>query len=237
MPINGQKPALIFDAFARFSHQEPLVIGWPRVALNPERRTHLEHLAANLGYLGRAESWVEAAVIEWDGLDANALPSKKGGNIDGGTGSSDASRSRLIPLYAPLSPEAYQETRERLIRGERERRRDDWTKKSKRTAKAVYDEMEDLLVTLPERLSGALAVETSDLHAIGWSDPPAMRRVLYSAPEPATSWRGRRQPRTLRERPDPTVARFVLAGRPRPRVEETLRIGEIIRLATMAKFG
>ncbi len=34
----------------------------------------------------------------------------------------------------------------------------------------------------------------------------------------------------------PEVARFVLAGRPRPRVEDTLRIAEVARLAAMSKF-
>ena len=67
MPINGKNPALVFDAFARFDPEEPLIVGWPNLALNPEQCAHLEHLATRLGYLGRSESWVEAAVIEWDG--------------------------------------------------------------------------------------------------------------------------------------------------------------------------
>jgi CRISPR-associated protein Csb2 len=58
MPINGNNPALVFDAFARFDPGEPLIVGWPSTALNPEQRAHLDHLAACLGYLGRAESWV-----------------------------------------------------------------------------------------------------------------------------------------------------------------------------------
>jgi CRISPR-associated protein Csb2 len=97
--------------------------------------------------------------------------------------------------------------------------------------------MKDFLATLPGRLAEALAVDTSDLQAVGWSDPPAARRVLYAAPELTTAWRGERLREIQRKQPDPTVARFVLAGRPRPRVEDTLRIAEIMRLAAMAKFG
>lgn len=230
MPINGKKPTLIFDAFARFDPQEPLIVGWPGVALRTEQNAHLEHLAARLGYLGRAESWVEADVIDWDGEGANARPLH---NTESNAGDTD----RLVPLYAPLAPSDYRQYREKLIAEERERRRAGWTKKTQPTDKAIEKDMKDFLATLPERLVCALAIDTSDLQAVGWSDPPAARRVLYAAPEPATAWRGERRQKVHRKQPHPKVARFVLAGRPRPRVEDTVKIAEIMRLAAMAKFG
>jgi CRISPR-associated protein Csb2 len=97
--------------------------------------------------------------------------------------------------------------------------------------------MRDFLATLPDRLAHALAVDTSDLQAVGWSDPPATKRVLYSVSEPTTMWRGPRRRQTEPKQLDPTVARFVLAGHPRPRAEDTVKIAEIMRLAAMAKFG
>jgi CRISPR-associated protein Csb2 len=227
------KTTLVFDAFARFDANKPLIVGWPGLSLSPEQRAHLDHLATRLGYLGRAESWVEAEVCEWSGDDANAKPHNHDG--EGNERASD-SRFRLVPFYAPLTPDAYRERHQQLIHDERERRRAGWTKKSKPTAKALDKDMKDILATLPERLASALAVDTSDLHAAGWSDPPACRRVLYAAPEPASVWCGPRQ-RTTRARPDPTVARFVLAGRPRPRIEDAVKIGELMRLAAMAQFG
>ena len=229
------KTTLVFDAFARFDPQEPLIVGWPGAALSGEPRAHLEHLAGRFGYLGRAESWVEAEVIDWDGKDANAQPLHDGDKA--GPSAADP-RPRLAPLYAPLSPGDYDERREHLIAEERARRRAGWTKKAQATDKAIEKDMEDFLATLPERLACALAVDTSDLHAVGWSHPPATRRVLYVAPEPATAWRGEHLRQATQKRPDPTtVARFVLAGRPRPRIEDTVRIAEIMRLAAMAKFG
>ena len=217
------KTKLVFDAFARFDPHEPLMVGWPGAALGSELRAHLEHLAARLGYLGRAESWVEAEVIDWDGEGANARP-LHGDRNNTGSNAGDTDH-RLTSLYAPLSPSDYRQCREKLIAEERARRHAGWT-------------MKDFLATLPERLACALAIDTSDLHAVGWSDPPAARRVLYAAPEPATAWRGERLRQATRKRPDPTtVACFVLAGRPRPRVEDTVRIAEIMRLAAMAKFG
>lgn len=227
------KTTLVFDAFARFDADEPLIVGWPDLLLSAEQRAHLDHLSARLGYLGRAESWVDAEVFEWGGDDANAKPRNHNGE---GKGRASDPEFRLVSLYAPLSPEAYRESRERLIRDERERRRAGWTKKGQPTDRALEKDMRDFLAALPERLALALAVDTSDLHAAGWSDPPACRRMLYTAPEPASVWRGPRR-RTRSTRPDPTVARFVLAGRPRPRIEDAVKIGELMRLAALAQFG
>lgn len=227
------KTTLVFDAFARFDANEPLIVGWPGLSLRPEQRVHLDHIAARLGYLGRAESWVDAEFFEWGGDDANAKPRNHNGERKGRASDPEF---RLVSLYAPLSPEAYRERRERLIRDERERRRAGWTKKGQPTDRALEKDMRDFLAALPERLALALAVDTSDLHAAGWSDPPACRRMLYTAPEPASVWRGPRR-RTRSTRPDPTVARFVLAGRPRPRIEDAVKIGELMRLAALAQFG
>src|SRR6266478_887764 len=84
----------------------PLIVGWPDIALSLEQWAHLEHLAARLGYLGRAESWIEATVIEWDGKNANARPLQTTDDRIGGTGSTESLDRRLVPPYAPLSPDA-----------------------------------------------------------------------------------------------------------------------------------
>jgi CRISPR-associated protein Csb2 len=230
---------LVFDSFARFDADEPLIVGWPGAALTPEQWAHLGHLAARLGYLGRAESWVEAkACDEWNGDDANARPINDGGEGIGLSAGSTTELS-LISLYAPLAPEAYRERRKHLIRNERESPRAGWTKKKQPKDKALDEDMSNFLAlaTLPERLAEALAVDTSKLHKAGWSDPPACKRVLYAAPEPASVWRGPRRHTTRARQDPPTVARFILAGRPRPRIEEAVKIGELMRLAALAQFG
>ena len=55
------------------------------------------------------------------------------------------------------------------------------------------------------------------------------RRAWLPAPT------GRRPTRTGRDLP--TVARFLLAGRPLPRIEDAVRIGELMRRAALAQFG
>jgi CRISPR-associated protein Csb2 len=85
---------------------------------------------------------------------------------------------------------------------------------------------------LPESLLDALSVETSDLRALGWSQPPAARKALYR--RPAEAFRPRRRPQP--ETPvTATTARYILIGKPLPRVEDTVRIGELFRRAVMSE--
>ncbi|MDE2906040.1 MAG: type I-U CRISPR-associated protein Csb2 [Acidobacteriota bacterium] len=94
--------------------------------------------------------------------------------------------------------------------------------------------------TLPERLVDALALDTADYQDRGWSRPPAAREIVYAraseaAPRVVARAAGRSAARA--EGDQPTVARFLLAGRPLPRIEDAVRIGELMRRAALAQFG
>jgi CRISPR-associated protein Csb2 len=57
---------------------------------------------------------------------------------------------------------------------------------------------------------------------------------------PKETWRSPRRRRRIPAKDNParfTVARFVLAGRPPPRIEDAVKIGELMRLAALAQFG
>ena len=41
----------------------------------------------------------------------------------------------------------------------------------------------------------------------------------------------------VRTNGSPTVARYLVAGRPRPRIEDAVKIGEVMRAAALSKFG
>jgi len=78
MPTDG-KPTLVFDAFIAVgggagARDAELVVGWPEVELEPAELQLLDNLLATTGYLGRAESWVAARRVEWQGEDANIRP-------------------------------------------------------------------------------------------------------------------------------------------------------------------
>ncbi len=203
---------LIYDAFLCLEPDAELVALWPAAELDPRLRALCAHLFERMGYLGRAESWVQARVLEaWKG-DLNARPRPPGGEAPPAT--------EPIGLNAPVAPAEWVSRRPELeaavnrLRGSKRRRAQ---------------------VALSERLSDAIAVDTSDWQAGGWSTPPPLRTVLYDRP-PLTP-----VPTVQRKRPLPSgppgreeVARYVLAGRPAPRIEDTLRIGELVRLALMA---
>ena len=92
-----------------------------------------------------------------------------------------------------------------------------------------------------QRLVEVASLDTADYQDRGWSRPPAAREVVYArAPDaaPGVVTRARdRNPTARAERELPTVARFLLAGRPLPRIEDAIRIGELMRRAALAQFG
>jgi len=227
------KTTLVFDAFARLPSGAEIVAAWPDVHL-PE---HLFALAGNLasaiGYLGRAESWVDCeARAEWNG-QPNCLPE--------GQDQGEAVDRQPIRLIAPRAAADYAAERDRLLAKFDKRERQKAIDKGKKqlTANALCAARKKAFGdTLPARLLDALALDTSDYQKHGWSRPPASREVIYFR-KPIGPL-----PRTFRmkvsAKDDPlrfTVARFVLAGRPRPRIEDAVKIGELMRLAALAQFG
>ena len=225
------KTTLVFDAFLRLPRGSTLVAAWPRVTLGPEAFAFAADLARAVGYLGRAESWTECeALAEWDG-QVNCRP------LDGSPAGDP------VRLLAPLTPAAYSTERQRILndvkrqilaeRAPTQRRIDAEVDKALRSKGRQAD-------TLPERLVDALALDTADYQDRGWSRPPAAREVVYArAPEaaPRTAARAARRFRASRTaRGLPTVARFLLAGRPLPRIEDAVRIGELLRRAALAQF-
>lgn len=200
------KTSLVFDAFTAVSRTDALGVAWPNVNLPNEQRTLLDDLLAVIGYLGRTESWVEARRMDV----APAANCKPGDNaIDTDTGEI---KGELVTLYAPLPLAEYQALRSRFLVDKKAQKR--------------------LGGTLPEALLDALSVDTNELRKLGWSQPPAARKVGYLRPLDAL----RPKPIIQRvEMPAVTAVTFILAGKPLPRVEDSLRIGELMRIAAMGQ--
>ena len=227
------KTTLVFDAFLRLPRRSTLVAAWPRVTLAPGAFALAADLARAVGYLGRAESWALCeALAEWDG-HVNCRP------LD------DSPHGDPLRLLAPRTPDGYAAERQRIMDDMKRQIRAAGARAP--TEPAIEKALDKALTskgrrahTLPERLLDALTLDTADYQDRGWSRPPAAREVVYArAPEatPSVVARapGRRPARTRRDLP--TVARFLLAGRPRPRVEDTIKIGELMRRAALAQFG
>ena len=239
MPIGAidkgrERTTLIFDAFVYVPDGAVMVVAWPDVALEPELFELASDLADALGYLGRAESWTECeALSSWNDTP-NCGPVEAGFSGD------------PMRLLAPHTPASYAAERKRLIGNLERQIREEASKpltereikgrisKRVRSSKSNAD-------TLPDRLVDALILDTADYQDRGWTHPPAAREVVYArasetVPRVVPTVKVQRS-RSRRGRDVPTVARFLLAGRPRPRVEDTVKLGELMRLAALSQFG
>jgi CRISPR-associated protein Csb2 len=200
------KTSLVFDAFTAIKRDDPMAVIWPTLELPEEQRNLLDELLSVMGYLGRAESWVEATRVP-QAPPANCMPGTVA--LDTSTGEF---KGELVTLYAPLPTAEYQSLRAGFLAD----------KKAQKTLKA----------TLPDNLLAALSVDTADLRKLGWSQPPAAQKVSYLRPVDAL------QPHYAVSKtgtPDATAISFILTGKPLPRVEDTLRIGELMRMAVMGQ--
>ena len=227
------KTTLVFDAFLRLPQGSSIVASWPRVTLETGPFAFAADLARAIGYLGRAESWTECeALAEWDGqVNCRLLDGSPAGDP--------------VRLLAARTPDAYSTERQRILN---DMKRQIQAKAERTPTQRKVDAKVDKVLrskgrqahTLPERLVDALALDTADYQDRGWSRPPAAREVVYArAPEaaPRTAARAARRFHASRTAGDlPTVARFLLAGRPLPRLEDAVRIGELLRRAALAQF-
>jgi len=222
MPVREgkkDKPVLIFDAFVRLDPDAELIVAWPDLELEAQERELLEHLLPRLGFLGRAESWVEASLTpDWSG-DINCRPSELSVDMESGEA------LEPVRLIAPTSASDYQAWRPTMIA---EHGLDQ--PKLKKAEK-------QLLATLPEQFFQAIQCETGDLQSAGWSSPPGARFITYQRPYGIF----RPQPRATRQKAKPpariTAARLVLWGKPQPRIEDAIRIGELCRIAVISRAG
>ena len=164
--------SLVFDAFAR-PGDGVLFAMWP-VLLGGDERDLLAALAARLGYLGRAESWVEATLVP------PGAPPPRGTACDpSAPGSQAPGRGwEQISLLAPVAADEYARWKGEQVAAALARPELQPAPGAKATA-ALRKRRERAVAGFPEDLWSCLVVTTSELQAAGWSQPPGSRRVLY----------------------------------------------------------
>jgi len=211
MPAKGDKRTLIFDAFVRVAADDPIVFAWPNLALSAHEELLLDMLLDAMVYFGRAESWVHAQRTEWHD-SFNCIPDAQ--DVDPGTG---MVVGEIVRILAPLPPARYAELRQEQLAGRK--------RPSKKLARS-----------LPIDWLDALSIDNADWQAAGWNRPPAAQWVSYRRPHdalPVVSPRVIATRQEHRTKDVATTARFAVYGKPLPRIEEAVRVGEIIRAATM----
>lgn len=221
MPVRSgraDKKVLIFDAFLRLQPDAPVVAVWPEVTLENVHQDLLAELLEKVGYLGRAESWVEARLLPEFSGPINCRPSELGVDPESGEA------FEPVRLVAPLPAGQYESLREETIQAH------------DLDAKKLKKKQKQILQTLPEGLIDAVRLDSSEIQGAGWSAPPAGQFVTYQRPygcfmpQPK-----RRRPRRVRPPEQITTVRLALSGKPLPRIEDAVRIGELVRRAAMSK--
>lgn len=219
-----KKPTLVFDAFVSVAKGAELVAAWPDVALDSDEAEALAWILQGLPYLGRSESWVEARLLAaWSG-SANCEP------VDAGAG------ERLL---APMGEADYCQWRAGFVEAKRqsmlEEARRKASAKGREAARAKLTSRDEAVLEAlaPATVFDALQVDTADLRAAGWSQPPGSRWDRWSLPEGALEHDEPRARAHTRSAPAPTVVRFALASTVLPPLTETLRIGEQFRRALL----
>ena len=224
------KTTLVFDAFAHLPEGEKIVAAWPELDLDCELFDLAADLAEGVGYLGRAESWVDCeATRDWEG-EANCRPVGQNGATDG----------EAVRVLAPRSTRDYAAERTRLLEeaDDAERSRAAASGKKPPIPKELQRVHNKAFgPTLPERLADALTLDSADYQKYRWNRPPAAREIVYTRPPLSSVPPPVQRREAIDDRSRFTVARYLLAGRPLPRIEDAVKIGELMRLAALSKFG
>lgn len=116
----------IFDTFIHVAEADPMRIRWPSVALSDDTRDLLEMLLICMGYLGRAESWVEAQLIHDGEADDALLYTTR--PLD--AGERPAGGQELVRVLAPLALEDFSAWRVQVLETLLERRLGEKRKKA-----------------------------------------------------------------------------------------------------------
>ena len=202
------KTSLVFDAFAAVDRDAGLFVSWDGLECSREESALLDDLLSRMGYLGRSESWVHAERVA-SAPEADCLPLEGVPDINAGQGPCET-----ITLMVPRTEADYAAARTLFLSERAAARR--------------------LKLSLPEGLLAGLCVDTALLRKHGWNSPPAARYVHYQRPVEALQ--PKRRPVIATPRRATSVS-YVLVGKPQPRVEDSLRIGELMRAALISRAG
>lgn len=216
MPIAGAKTTLVYDAFLRVHHEAALDVLWHHVELTVEQVALLGDLARRLPYLGRAESWVDASVIQQASAAVNCMP------VTAGTLSSSlAAGNEAVRVLACMTTGEYEGWKMDSRPSDTSNQGRGKRKTSGAPPVSVYE---------------ALHVDTNDLQAANLTQPPGSKWVVYSR----ASLSEKRTPTDIRQSSAiarDNTARFVLTSSPLPGVGETIEVAEVLHLALLDRFG
>lgn len=231
MPLRESgKTTKIFDTFLHLAPGSSVGMIWPQATLSPGHRKILAGLLERCSYLGRAESWLDACLLEGHDGELNAWPVE---------GDEPAPGYEQVRLLSPVGEAAHLAWMARTAESQQERRLTELKAaaiakgKSAESIKLSTKDRQAIDQALPTDLFAALHADTAELRKAGWSLPPGARWVSYL--RPADCFAVRPERRRIPDRPMPTVARYALSGAVLPRLLDAVSLGDRIRIALMSR--
>jgi len=235
MPLGGKdgKTTLILDACA-VPESEPLIVSWA-VELDGDCLNLLHRIVGAIGYLGRAESWVEGRLLSTNSDvpdDHRITPHEDGMN--------KGPRWEQVSLLAPILADEYARLFEEFSRKvDASNPMPDG--KIKPTA-ALLNKRAAALAPYPADLFDCLTRDTSFFQLHGWSQPPGSRRLLYWRPSHCLTTAPIRAARSVQDSTPVEAVLLALASDTRrhevlPLLSRALPQAELLHRSLASKIG
>ena len=175
------KTAKVFDAFLRFSDPDASLRIRFDVHLSDDERSTLAELVAGLTYLGRAESWAEASLL-------NALTAEESLGSGAWCQPNTFGGGRAVRLLTAMPADAFNRWRSEQVTAaadvfEAAEREKTAAKGKNPTAKAIANVREKAQANYPRDIIAALHMETATWQSQGWPQPPGTQWIDYSVPD------------------------------------------------------
>lgn len=226
-----EKTTLVFDTWADVTN-EPLLVRWDCELMDDEQQL-LARLAANLNYLGRSESWVEAELVddgEWPN-GFNVFAQQEAGHPGPGW--------EQTTLLAPLNPGEFLDWREHRVAEALEGLPMPTGKK--KPPKKLLTERQRAIDPYPVDLIECLTRDTAWWKKHRWAQPPGSQRLLYWRQSNLLEVAPAARPRPVSPRRITTMllALTTPSGRKSalPSVKRTLPQAELIHAALVSKVA
>lgn len=232
MPViegKNERKAKVFDTFLRFRSGENRMQVVYDCQLEHQERVILSALVEGLSYLGRAESWVDACLIdERDAMHETELQWSQPANA--------STVSDRIRLLAPMESDSYVEWREEAVSVAVQSAlalAESNAKNKKLTSAAKKKATDAAMAPFPHDLVAALQVDTNLWQKQGWQRPPGSTWVDYEVSKELYI----RQPLQLKSRhaqfDKPTAILLAIDGEGnrgtlRPTVKRALPLTELL---------
>ncbi len=218
--------SLVLDTAVSLSKEEKVNFYWADVLLSENQNQVLKRLVEGLGYLGRAESWVEAKL-------ESTIPEINCSLIE--FDDSEKVVSSCCFSTSEFTEWHNQSLSEVDVKKFSEKKQKDYDKgKDISKTKFTKNDTKKAISEIPASLLDALEVSTADIRKSGWSTAPALKQVIYYRKRDCFDSKPVSRQGTHNRI---TVVRYAVFSAVLPRITDAVSVGERVRIALMSISG